>query len=172
MFPLRLFIWFLLPFMAFSAAGQDSSHTVIDIRRVKLHEDIDDLQSKICALDGKPDKMIVISGDLDLDLLLTDIYTRQTDALQLEIEKNAAADHRIKVKYLSGLNILLEELLRSFRSNTLPASEAAILMDAYRQYVGLDISGIGIAGIVDHFPYNVNNILLGENSVFFENKAL
>ena len=158
--------------MAFSAAGQDSSHIAIDIRRVKLHEDIDGLQSRICALDGKPDKMIVISRDLDLDLLLTDIYTRQTDALQLEIEKNPAADHRIKVKYLSGLNILLEELLKSFRSNVLPATEASTLLDAYRQYMGLDISGMGIAGIVDHFPYNVNRMLLGENSVFFENPAL
>jgi len=158
--------------MAFSAVGQDSSHVAIDIRRVKLHEDIDGLQSRICALDGKPDKMIVISRDLDLDLLLTDIYTRQTDALQLEIEKNPAADHRIKVKYLSGLNILLEELLKSFRSNVLPATEASTLLDAYRQYMGLDISGMGIAGIVDHFPYNVNRMLLGENSVFFENPAL
>ena len=172
MFPLRLFIWILLPFMVFSAAGQDSSRTVIDIRRVKLHEDIDGLQSKICALDGKPDKMIVISRDLDLDLLLTDIYTRQTDALQLEIEKNNAADHRIKVKYLSGLSMLLNELLGSFRTNTLPATEAATLLDAYRQYMGLDIRGTGIAGIVDHFPYNVNRMLLGENSVFFENTEL
>ena len=158
--------------MAFSAVGQDCSHVAIDIRRVKLHEDIDGLQSRICALDGKPDKMIVISRDLDLDLLLTDIYTRQTDALQLEIEKNPAADHRIKVKYLSGLNMLLEELLKSFRSNVLPATEASTLLDAYRQYMGLDISGMGIAGIVDHFPYNVNRMLLGENSVFFENPAL
>ncbi len=172
MFPLRRFIWILLPFMAFSAAGQDSSHTVIDIRRVKLHEDIDGLQSRICALDGKPDKMIVISRDQDLDLLLTDIYTRQTDALQLEIEKNGAADHRIKVKYLSGLNILLEDLLRSFRSNTLPATEAATLLEAYRQYMRLDIRGMGIAGIVDYFPYTINKLLLGENSVFFENLAL
>ena len=172
MLSLRLIISILLPFMAFSAAGQDSGHDLIDIRRVKLHEDIDGLQSKICALDGNSDKMIVISRDLDLDLLLTDIYTRQTDALQLEIEKNVAADHRIKVKYLSGLNILLEELLRSFRSNTLPAIEAATLLEAYRQYMWLDIRGLGIAGIVDHFPYNVNKILLGENSVFFENPAL
>lgn len=158
--------------MAFSAAGQDSSHTVIDIRRVKLHEDIDGLQTRVCALDGKPDKMIVISRDLDLDLLLTDIYTRQTDALQRAIEKNVETDHRIKVKYLSGLTILLEELLRSFRSNALSASEAATLLEAYRQYMGLDIRGMGITGIVDHFPYNVNKVLLGENSVFFENPAL
>lgn len=172
MIPLRLFTWILLPFMAFSAAGQDSSHTVIDIRRVKLHEDIDGLQTRVCALDGKPDKMIVISRDLDLDLLLTDIYTRQTDALQRAIEKNVETDHRIKVKYLSGLTILLEELLRSFRSNALSASEAATLLEAYRQYMGLDIRGMGITGIVDHFPYNVNKVLLGENSVFFENPAL
>jgi hypothetical protein len=172
MLRLRFFIWILLPFMAFSAAGQDSSHVAIDIRRVKLHEDIDDLQSRICALDGKPDKMIVISRDLDLDLLLTDIYTRQTDALQLAIEKNPAADHRIKVKYLSGLNMLLEDLLRSLRSNAIPASEAATLLDAYRQFMGLDIRGMGIAGLVDHFPYQVNSMLLGENSVFFENPAL
>lgn len=172
MFTLRLFILILMPFMALTAAGQDSSHTLIDIRRVKLHEDIDGLQARICALDGKPDKMIVISKDIDLDLLLTDIYTRQTDALQLEIEKNVASDHRIKVKYLSGLNILLEELLRLFRSNALPATEAATLLEAYRQYMALDIRGVGIAGIVDYFPYNVNKILLGENSVFFENPAL
>ena len=172
MFTLRLFMLIFMPFMALTAAGQDSSHTLIDIRRVKLHEDIDGLQARICALDGKPDKMIVISKDIDLDLFLTDIYTRQTDALQLEIEKNVASDHRIKVKYLSGLNILLEELLRLFRSNALPATEAATLLEAYRQYMGLDIRGTGIAGIVDHFPYNVNRMLLGENSVFFENPAL
>jgi hypothetical protein len=158
--------------MAFTAAGQDSSRSLIDIRRVKLHEDIDGLQARICALDGKPDKMIVISRDQDLDLLLTDIYTRQTDILQQEIEKNAAADHRIKVKYLSGLNILLEDLLRLFRSNALSATDAATLLEAYRQYMGLDIRKMGIAGIVDHFPYPVNKMLLGENSVFFENPAL
>jgi hypothetical protein len=158
--------------MAFTAAGQDSSSSLIDIRRVKLHEDIDGLQARICALDGKPDKMIVISRDQDLDLLLTDIYTRQTDILQQEIEKNAAADHRIKVKYLSGLNILLEDLLRLFRSNALSATDAATLLEAYRQYMGLDIRKMGIAGIVDHFPYPVNKMLLGENSVFFENPAL
>ena len=98
MFTLRLFILILMPFMALTAAGQDSSHTLIDIRRVKLHEDIDRLQARICALDGKPDKMIVISKDIDLDLLLTDIYTRQTDALQLEIEKNVASDHRFRLR--------------------------------------------------------------------------
>ena len=70
------------------------------------------------------------------------------------------------------MNILLEELLRSFRSNTLPATEASTLLEAYRQYMGLDIRGLGIDGIVDHFPYNINKILLGENSVFFENPAL
>jgi len=108
MFPLRFFIWILLPFMAFSAVGQDSSHVAIDIRRVKLHEDIDGLQSRICALDGKPDKMIVISRDLDLDLLLTDIYTRQTDALQLEIEKNPAAEPPDK----SEVFVWVEHLVR------------------------------------------------------------
>ncbi|MFM2233084.1 MAG: hypothetical protein RJB31_1785, partial [Bacteroidota bacterium] len=172
MFPLRFFIWIFMPFMAFSAVGQVSRPTAIDIRRVKLHEDIDGLQSRICALDGKADKMIVISRDIDLDLLLTDIYTRQTDSLQQEIEKNMAVDHRIKVKYLSGLNILLEELLRSLRSNAMPPTEAATLLDAYRQYMGLDIRGVSIAGIVDYFPFTINKMLLGENSVFFENPSL
>jgi hypothetical protein len=73
---------------------------------------------------------------------------------------------------LSGLNILLEDLLRLFRSNALSATDAATLLEAYRQYMGLDIRKMGIAGIVDHFPYPVNKMLLGENSVFFENPAL
>lgn len=168
----RLFILMFLPTLAFSAVRQDSTAPVLDIRRVKLHEDIDGLQSRICALDGKADKLILISRDQDLDLLLTDVYTRQTDALQHDIETNPLSDHRIKVKYLSGLNFLLEELLKSIRSNSMPYTEAAMLLDAYRQYMGLDIRGIGISGLVDHFPYSINNILIGENSIFFENPSL
>jgi len=172
MLPLRLFFLIFLPISAFSLSWQDSSRPVIDIRRVKLHEDIDALQARICALDGKPDKMIAISRDLDLDLLLTDIYTRQTNALQLDIERSNVADHRIKVKYLSGLNILLEEMVASVRLNALPASEAIILLDAYKQYMGRDLSGLGILSLVEQFPYGVNRVLLGENSVFFENPEL
>ncbi len=172
MLSFRLFLLLLLPFSAFSLSQQDSIRPIVDIRRVKLHEDIDVLQSRICALDGKPDKMIAISRDVDLDLLLTDIYTRQTDDLQQDIERNILADHRIKVKYLSGLHILLEEMAKSFRGSALSVSEALVLLDAYKQYMGRDLIGLGIYGLVEKFPYGVNRILLGENSVFFENPDL
>lgn len=169
---IRLFLFFLLPVSAFSLSIQDSIHPVIDIRRVKLHEDIDALQKQLCALDGKNDNMIAISSDLDLDLLLTDIYTRQTDALQQEIEQNFLTDHRIKVKYLSGLYLLLEEMLGSYRLNAFTTTEAVVLLEAYKQYMNRDLIGIGISVLVEQFPYGVNRMLLGENSVFFENAEL
>ena len=42
----------------------------IDIRRVKLHEDIDKQQVKILEADGKKDNMVTAVKDEDINLLI------------------------------------------------------------------------------------------------------
>ena len=67
---------------SFAWSSSDTGKLAIDIRRVQLHEDIDALQIKLYGVDGKQDKIIAASRDIDLNLLLTDVYTRQIDLLQ------------------------------------------------------------------------------------------
>jgi len=157
-------------FVAWS--NTDTGRLAIDIRRVQLHEDIDALQIKLYSVDGKQDKIIAASRDIDLNLLLTDVYTRQVDILQNEIEADSALDHRAKIKYLTGLKITLEGSNTALRTAQLSAESAIQLFDAYKVYYTKDKAGIGLGKSVEQYAYPINKILLGDNTVFFENPGL
>jgi len=164
------FLFCCTTFVAWSNA--DTGRLAIDIRRVQLHEDIDALQVKLYSVDGKQDKIIAASRDIDLNLLLTDVYTRQVDMLQNEIEKDSTLDHRAKIKYLTGLKITLEGGYTTLRTAQLSAESAIQLFDAYKVYYTKDKAGIGLGKSVEQYIYTINKILLGDNTVFFENPGL
>lgn len=168
-----LFFTFLCCFTtSFVWASPDTSRLVIDIRRVQLHEDIDALQVKLYGVDGKQDRIIAASRDIDLNLLLTDVYTRQVDMLQNEIEADTALDHRAKIKYLTGLKITLDGGYTALRTSQISAETAIQLFDAYKVYYTNDKAGVGIGKLVEQYAYPINKILLGDNTVFFENTGL
>lgn len=167
------FIICLSLFNAVAAAEiSDTGKLVIDIRRVKLHEDIDLAQTLICGLDARKDNVVSLSGNPEIDLLLTDVFTRQTDQLQNAVEADSRMDHRIKVKYLSGLQFLLDGFLRNVGKDGFTPSQGILLFDAYNKYLLADMEGAPISSFMLAYPYDVNRLLLGENSVFFENKGL
>lgn len=153
-------------------ASTDTGRLVIDIRRIQLHEDIDALQVKLYGIDGKQDKIISASRDIDLNLLLTDVYTRQVDLLQNEIESDQGLDHRAKIKYLTGIKITLEGCNSALRTAQFSAETAIQLFEAYKVYYQKDKSGIGLGRSVEQYVYPINKILLGDNTVFFENPGL
>ncbi len=160
--------------LSFSAvwASADTGRLAIDIRRVQLHEDIDALQVKLYGVDGKQDKIISASRDIDLNLLLTDVYTRQVDLLQNEIESDDSLDHRAKIKYLTGIKITLEGCNNALRTVQFSAETAIQLFEAYKVYLLKDKAGIGLGRSVEQYSYPINKILLGDNTVFFENPGL
>jgi len=168
-----LFLCLLLSCLtSFAWSNKDTGRLAIDIRRIQLHEDIDALQIRLYGVDGKQDKIIAVSRDLDLNLFLTDVYTRQVDLLQNEIEVDKALDHRAKIKYLTGLKIALDGGYGALRSGQLSAEAAIQLFEAYKVYYTKDKSGIGLGKSVEQFTYPINKILLGDNTVFFENPGL
>jgi hypothetical protein len=154
----------------YAAAMPDTARQKPDIRRVKLHEDIDKLQMKLLASDSKPDDLIELTADMEVNLLLTDIYTRRTDDLQDSIEQSRVIDHRIKVKYLAGLEGLLKSFLDSRSRNVMPPEQGILLFLAYTEMIDLDRIGLSVSPVVDKYPYEVGHILiLNTGSVFFEN---
>ena len=165
-------VFFFFCINAYALAGHDTGRVVIDIRRVQLHEDIDALQIRLYGVDGKQDKIIAASRDIDLNLLLTDVYTRQVDMLQSEIESDSSLDHRAKIKYLTGLKITLDGGYTALRTSQLSAESAIQLFEAYKVYYNKDKLGIGLGKSVDQYAYPINKILLSDNTVFFENPGL
>ena len=164
-------VLFMFPICT-SANHFDTGRIQIDIRRLKLHEDIDGYQKQMLSLGGGSQYSATISKDPDLDLLYTDTYTRQLDLLQTEVEVNPLLDHRVKVKYLTGLTLMMKGFIDSWQAGKIPAGQGVVLFSAYKTYMNADIEANSILPLVLRFPYDVNRILLGENSVFFENKGL
>lgn len=172
---MRIFLAFCLlvpSFLVQALPLQDTGKLFSDIRRARLHEDIEVLQQQILAADGTKDRVISFGDDLDVDLLLTDVYTRQLDQLRSQIEKEPKTDHRIKVKYLTGLQLGLDGLLKGWKDGSMLPGHGVQLFEAYKQYMEADLEGRDISALVAAYPYPVNRILLGRDAVFFENPGM
>jgi hypothetical protein len=146
MLPLRfLLIVFLLPFLSTAQKTADSASLARDIRRVKLHEDID------LAQNG-----------------LQKNFNAAIDALQQWLELEDQFDHRLKIKYLSGVKSLLDDL----QSGRVSKQKSDQLLEAYKKLLDLDIRGHSIAKPIENYSLDINRSLLGERTVFYENGGL
>ena len=84
-----------------------------EFNRLRNHELIDAEQKAIMNTDGKADQFFTPSANDDINLLLTQVLTKQVDILQYNIETDSFFDHRLKVNYLKGL----ENILHYYRQN-------------------------------------------------------
>ena len=168
-----LFLCSLLISFGAALAAQDTARYKIDIRRAKLHEDINKAQLQLLKSDGKDDQVVTATADEDINLLLTDIYIRQLDLVQDTLELTNTLDHRLKVKYLTGLENLLKGYMEGWRKRTFAPEKGVMLFAAFIEMMEADLAKVSIAPIALKYPYEVGNILVNSsNSVFFENSGI
>lgn len=142
----RLCLIFLLsPFLSLAQNSGDTAFITKDIRRVKLHEDIDLGQT------GQEKN-----------------FNTRIDSLQQWLEKEDQFDHRLKIKYLSGIKSLLDDL----QNGRLPSKDSHQLLDAYRILLEADIKEQSIAEAIKNNSLAINRSLLGERTAFYENAGL
>lgn len=154
------------------AAFPDTGRANIDIRRVKLHEDIDKWQEKVLETDGRRDDMVVAVRNDDINMLITDLLTRQVNAVQDTIETSKKLDHRLKVKYLTGLQNMLKGYVNGWSNRSFAPEKAIVLYNQYLDLMEADIKGQSILPVVERYPYSSGEILVGaSNSIFFDNKG-
>jgi len=142
----RLCLIFLLsPFLSLAQNSGDTAFITKDIRRVKLHEDIDLGQT------GQEKN-----------------FNTRIDSLQQWLEKEDQFDHRLKIKYLSGIKSLLDDL----QNGRVPSKDSHQLLDAYRILLEADIKEQSIAEAIKNNSLAINRSLLGERTAFYENAGL
>ena len=142
----RLCLIFLLsPFLSLAQNSGDTAFITKDIRRVKLHEDIDLGQT------GQEKN-----------------FNTRIDSLQQWLEKEDQFDHRLKIKYLSGIKSLLDDL----QNRRVPSKDSHQLLDAYRILLEADIKEQSIAEAIKNNSLAINRSLLGERTAFYENAGL
>lgn len=116
----------------------------IPISRQGFHDNIDKEQVNADKFDGKADSYVKVSDDRNMSLQVTSALTTGVDELQVEIELDTALDHRLKVKYLSGLQQLLKDYNSKRAFNRIDAEEAPAMVQAYRDMMKADIAGKSI----------------------------
>ncbi|MEO6313437.1 MAG: hypothetical protein ABIU63_17560 [Chitinophagaceae bacterium] len=152
---------FLLILGAFYAHAQPPAFRfVADKGRVLFHDKVDAQQQRIKDMDGKKDDAISLSKDITVNGQIEFALLDRVDGLQQKIEQDSALAHAAKVKYILGL----ETLLNGYRTNVLkkdyPATIAPELVTAYEKAMVLDIKKESIEPVVAANSYPVGKILI------------
>ncbi|MBC9933943.1 hypothetical protein [Chitinophaga qingshengii] len=121
-----------------------SGHIQIPINRQGLHDNIDKEQAAASKFDGKADDMVKVSDDQTINLQVTNAIMKEVDDMQMEIERDSALDHRLKVKYLTGLYTVLRDYNLKRARHRIEPEEAPAMITAYRNMMRADIKGKSI----------------------------
>lgn len=138
-------IVFFFPFLSMAQKSDDAAPITKDIRRVKLHEDIDLLQREF-----------------------EKNFNIRIDSLQQWLEGEDRFDHRLKIKYLSGVKSLLDDL----QAGRVSKKESHQLLDAFKMLLDVDIREQSIVQAIKSNSLAINRSLLGDRTAFYENAGL
>ncbi len=171
---LPLFIYILiagslLPLAGF--AGLDTLKKKVDISRIRYHENIEKEQRQALGFRSNGEqKLIKASDNSYINTFVSNTMLERVDALKDAIENNTALDHRLKVKYLSGLENLVKGFNTGWRNGTFNPVMAAELLSNYELLMDADMQQNDISPIVESAPYSVGNINVNASgNVMFEN---
>lgn len=157
-------------FFNIALAGQDTAKYKVDIRRVKMHEDIDKLQDQILKRNTVAEKLFYTASNPEVNTMLRDIYSKELDVIQDTIERSNKFDHRLKVKYLMGLSHLLKGYYNGYSKKRFSPEKGIVLFSEYNDLMLADHDGRSIAPVIDSYPYDCGNLLINTpGSVFFDN---
>lgn len=126
----------------------------IPIGRQGFHDNIDKEQAAAAKFDGKADDFVKVSDDKTINLQVTNAVIKQVDDMQIDIERDTLLDHRLKIKYLSGLYVMLHDYNNKRAYRKIDPAEAPAMVSAYRDMMKADIQGQTILPIVRGLSFN------------------
>lgn len=140
--------------------AQSSSHHPIPISRQGFHDNIDKEQAAAAKFDGKADDFVKVSDDQTINLQVTNALLKEVDNMQQEIEDNDALDHRLKVKYLSGIYVMLKDYNQKRSHRNIDPEEAPAMVQAFRNMMHADIKGQSIMPYIQHLSYDASERMI------------
>ncbi|NIG51964.1 hypothetical protein [Chitinophaga sp. Cy-1792] len=137
-----------------------SSHLQIPISRQGFHDNIDKEQLMADKFDGKADELVRVSDDQTSNLQATNALIKEVDNMQVEIERDSTLDHRLKVKYLTGLYSMLKDYNFKRAHHLIEAEEAPAIVQAYHNMMRADIKHQSIAPYIQGLSFGGSEKLI------------
>ncbi|MGV3767172.1 MAG: hypothetical protein ACO1NW_13655 [Chitinophagaceae bacterium] len=138
--------------------------------RILWHDKIDEEQKKALAL-GKTTDIVKVSEDESINLQVTDALIRKVDRFQDEVEADSTLDHRLKVKYLRGMEDVLRLYNTGWQDRSFKPALAPELVAAYFETMKGDKNGENMTRQIAKYPYTIGNLLIRASS-FIDNPGL
>lgn len=142
------------------AFAQGEQKIDIPIGRQGFHDNIDKEQAAAAKFDGKADDFVKVSDDKTINLQVTNAVIKQVDDMQMDIERDTLLDHRLKIKYLSGLYVMLHDYNSKRAYRNIDPAEAPAMVSAYRDMMKADIHGQTILPIVRVLSFNAGEKMI------------
>jgi hypothetical protein len=160
----KLIRYLLIPFslLIFRSVHAQTANPAFKIQQERKlwHDNIDREQKRLLALDGKPDDLVQISKDDNINLQIADVMIRQVDLLQENIETDSTLSGQMKIKNLRSLETMLKGYNNNYRKKDFPPSMAPVLFDAFVKAMKLDRHYQSIEPVIEENPYGVGKILV------------
>ena len=166
----RLFTSLCLVFLLLSGARAQDKNEIPSMRRI-FHDEIDQTQKKILALDGKDDKIWAPTQNPTLNLQLTHTVIDEVDDIQKQIEADASLDDDNKMKFLRGLDDILNKYVSGFKSRIFTAIQFPLAIHAYKEAMTLEKQGQSIFPVVRKYDSEVGRLLV-ESFAFQKNVGI
>ncbi len=137
-----------------------SSHHPIPISRQGFHDNIDKEQAAAAKFDGKADDLVKVSEDQTTNLQVTNALLKEVDDMQQEIEDNDSLDHRLKVKYLSAIYVMVKDYNQKRARSKIDPEEAPAMVSAFRNMMHADIKGQSILPYINNLSYDASERII------------
>lgn len=132
----------------------------IEKSRQLFHDLVDKEQKRLQALDGTADEMVGLSSDETINVQIAYSLLTQADELQEKIETDSTLPGIAKVKYIRGLEILLNGYNNNARRKDFPVTIAPDLIVAFGNALQLDRKNESIEPVVKANCYSVGKLLI------------
>lgn len=150
----------MIAFQGSLVHAQSTQKIDIPIGRIGFHDNIDKEQAAALKFDGKADDLVKVSDDQTINLQVTNALIKQVDDMQTQIELDSSLDHRLKIKYLSGLYVMLHDYNMKRAYHKIQAEEAPVMVQAYRDMMMADIKGQSIRPYLQNLSFDAGEKMI------------
>jgi hypothetical protein len=155
-----LFIGLYLIGTAWVSAQTNNGGYQVEKSRQLFHDLVDKEQKRLLNLDGNPDELVRLSNDETINVQIAYSLLTKTDELQQKIEVDSTLPDMSKVKYIRGLETLLNGFNNNARKKDFPITIAPELIAAFATALQFDRKNESIEPVIKANRYNVGKLLI------------
>lgn len=152
---------FLLLFSLSASAVLAAADTVIvPIQRQLFHDRINEEQRQLDKADGKLDGILKVSGNPEINQLVTNAMIKRINELEDSIElNNRNSSQNEKVRYLTYTASLVKAFRIGWKTKQYNPAFAPILVANFEKVMRANIDSSSMAPIIEQLPYETGKIL-------------